>query len=164
MVRNILKEVLKNCRKTKFKFNVYSSKVKVFKLNCSGVLEVISSSGWRHLGFTPDEEKVIIQIDRTKRAGKERLCSLRGNFGHDCNSDCTHHHADGEGEGDENSQRKNTMYMVAYIMLNEPVGSKYYLPEQFTISPRNILTHTDYSCAEHSSSRDAYDHLHGNSS
>ena len=50
------------------------SKVKVFKLNCSGVLTVSHSTGWRHLEFDQDEEKTLIQMDRVSiKNPKKRL-------------------------------------------------------------------------------------------
>ena len=154
--RSIVWYVRITCFSILFIYHIFS-KLQVFKLNCAGVLEVISSSGWRHLTFNPDEEKIIIQIDRTKsRTENQSQCSHSDHCAH--SPQCTHHHADDYGE---NPHRNNTMYMVAYIMLNEPPGSKYYLPEQFTIKERNTLTETS---TQESSSGNPYNFLHGNSS
>lgn len=38
------------------------SKVKVFKLKESGMLDTVHSSGWKYLDFSPDQEKTIIQL------------------------------------------------------------------------------------------------------
>ena len=69
--RSIVWYVRITCFSILFIYHIFS-KLQVFKLNCAGVLEVISSSGWRHLTFNPDEEKIIIQIDRTKSRTETR--------------------------------------------------------------------------------------------
>ena len=99
------------------------------------MLDSVHSSGWKHLEFAPDQEKCIIQLGNTRSKS-----------------------SNSENPPDTNNKdASKRMYMVAYILQNDPPGRAYYLPERYSIHRSELHV----AKGEEKKEENAYNTLHG---
>jgi len=123
-------------------------KVKVFKLKESGMLDTVHSSGWKYLDFSPDQEKTIIQLGGGV-GGAQRVQRQTSTESVQSSSATP-----------LTPQRDQRMFMVAYILQNDPPGDEsYYLPERYCIN-RGVSDVT-LAASTIDSHSDSYNTLHG---